>query len=210
MKSRIVIVSLFITLMSLPMTASAWWWKKDRETLVDVAVATSEATGDFNILLALVVNDNKVFRRLDGWRHTTVFAPTDDALLGLVDYAVTQLCYTGVEGLDGDQGMNPIPSWYIRDVLNYHLAGGILDSNDVFGGAEKVRMLFGGYVFPNVASPTELELVDNAVLAGGPLPTAKILLDGDDAPIANIPADNGIIHAIDRVLVPYLPPSKCE
>ena len=108
MKSRIVIVSLFITLMSLPMTASAWWWKKDRETLVDVAVATSEATGDFTILLDLVVADKNIFRRLDGWRHTTVFAPTDQAFVDLLNVVAGEpFCYSGLD---------EIPGWYVRDV----------------------------------------------------------------------------------------------
>ena len=199
MKSRIVIVALFVALMSLPMSASAWWWKKDRETLVDVAVEVNDQLDAFNILLDLVVADKQVFRRLDGWRHTTVFAPTDTAFIELEGIVSSLFCYDTL----GD-----VPDWYIKDVLNYHLAGGIQDSGDVFGG-DKTRMLFGGYLFPNVASATELQLVDNAELAGAGLPIAKILLiEGVDT--FDIRADNGVIHAIDRVLLPYLPPSNCE
>lgn len=205
MKSRIVIVSLFITLMSLPMTASAWWWKKDRETLVDVAVATSEATGDFTILLDLVVADKNIFRRLDGWRHTTVFAPTDQAFVDLLNVVAGEpFCYSGLD---------EIPGWYVRDVLSYHLAGGIQDSGDVFfGETNRTRMLFGGYLFANA---DDLSLTDNAVLAGSGLAPAAIvvevpLLGGGTVQGFDIAADNGIIHAIDRVVLPYLPPSNCE
>jgi transforming growth factor-beta-induced protein len=198
MKSRIIIVALFVALMSLPMSASAWWWKKDRETLVDVAVAVNDQLGAFNILLDLVVADQRVFRRLDGWRHTTVFAPTDDAFIELEGVVSSLFCYDTL----GD-----VPDWYIKDVLNYHLAGGIKKSGDVFGN-DKTRMLFGGYLFPNVASETELQLVDNATLAGA-LPASKILLI-EDVKTFDIMADNGVIHAIDRVLLPYLPPSNCE
>jgi len=198
MKKRIVIVALLVALMSLPLSASAWWWKKDRETLVDVAVAVNDQLDAFNILLDLVVADQKVFRRLDGWRHTTVFAPTDTAFIELEGVVSSLFCYDTL----GD-----VPSWYISDVLNYHLAGGIQDSGDVFGG-DKTRMLFGGYLFPNVASATELQLVDNATLAGA-LPASQILLI-EGVQTFDIPADNGVIHAIDRVLLPYLPPSNCE
>ena len=198
MKLRIIIVAFFVALMSLPLSASAWWWKKDRETLVDVAVAVNDLLGAFNILLDLVVADQKVFRRLDGWRHTTVFAPTDDAFIELEGVVSSLFCYDTL----GD-----IPDWYIKDVLNYHLAGGIQESGDVFGG-DKTRMLFGGYLFPNVASATELQLVDNATLAGALPPSQILLIEG--VKTFDIPADNGIIQAIDRVLLPYLPPSNCD
>ncbi len=188
MKLRIVfLASLFTLLAALPLSASAWWWQKDRETIIDVAVDINEQTGEFSTLLALVTSQPRIFRRLDSRLNTTVFAPTDEAFDTLFAFVEANLCLTPAQ----------YPSWYVRDVLNYHLTRGKKDSTDVLG-AEKLRMSFGGYVFPN---SEEVSLQDN-------------LSNSLDAPNANIVipdvyADNGYIHAIDRVLIPYLPPSNC-
>jgi uncharacterized surface protein with fasciclin (FAS1) repeats len=91
------------------------------------------------------------------------------------------------------------PSWYIRDVLNYHLVRGKKDSTAVFG-ARKVRMLFGGYVFPDGG---DLSLQDNLSNS------LQVANSGIVAPYFDVAADNGYIHVIDRVLIPYLPPSNC-
>lgn len=192
MKLRIALsVMIAVMVSSLPVTASAWWWNNDRETLVDVAIDVNEniVPGAFDTLLALVVDQPKVFRRLDGWGKTTVFAPTDDAFQALFDYVEENLCLTP------DQ----YPSWYVRDVLFYHLAWGTKDSTKVFG-ASKVRMMFGGFVFPDAGS---LSLADNLTNSIG-APNAGII-----SPYFDVPADNGVIHVIDRVLIPYLPPSNC-
>lgn len=190
MKLRIAIVLLVTALVSLPVTASAWWWK-DRDTLIDVALSVNEnnVPGAFDTLLSLVTSQKRVFWRLDGWSRTTVFAPTDDAFDELFAYVEENLCLTP------DQ----YPSWYVRDVLNYHLSNGVKNSDKVFG-ASKVRMLFGGYIFPDASN---LSLQDNLSNSLG-APNAFIV-----APFFNVPADNGIIHVIDRVLIPYLPPSNC-
>lgn len=190
MKLRIALALLVSTLISLPVTASAWWWK-DRNTLVDVAVEVNEnvVPGAFDTLLSLVTSQKQVFWRLDGWQRTTVFAPTDEAFEELFDFVEANLCLTP------DQ----YPSWYIRDVLNYHLSSGTRNSVAVFG-ADKVRMLFGGYIFPDAS---DLSLQDNLSNSLG-APNANIV-----APYFDVEADNGIIHVIDRVLIPYLPPSNC-
>ena len=196
MKYRIIIVSLIVALMTLPATASAWWWKKDRETLVDVAVAANDQLGVFNTLLTLVTADKKVFRRLDGYFNTTVFAPTDQAFADLLDIVSgAPFCYASLD---------EIPSWYVSDVLNYHLTRGKKESGDVFG-ASKVRMSFGGYVFPDADT---LSLADNATNSVG-LPASNIVVI-DGVQTFDVLADNGVIHTIDRVLLPYLPPSNCD
>ena len=152
--------------------------------LIDVAVDVNEnvVPGAFDTLLALVTADSKVFRRLDSRLNTTVFAPTDDAFEDLFEFVEANLCLTP------DQ----YPSWYVRDVLNYHLVRGKKDSTAVFG-ADKVRMLFGGYVFPDAG---DLSLQDNL---SNSLAVAN---SGIVAPYFDVEADNGYIHVIDRVLIP--------
>jgi len=190
MKLRIGIIATLVTLVAaLPLSASAWWWQKDRETIIDVALEVNESLGQFNTLLALVTSDKSVFRRLDSRLNTTVFAPTDDAFDALFTFVEDNLCLTP------DQ----YPSWYIRDVLNYHLVRGKKDSTRIFG-ASKVRMSFGGYVFPNAA---DLSLQDNLSNSLG------VANAGIEDGLFDVAADNGYIHVIDRVLIPYLPPSNC-
>lgn len=193
MKLRIVfLASIFAFVSALPVSASAWWWHKDRTTLIDVAVDVNEnvVPGAFDTLLTLVASDKRIFKRLDSRLKTTVFAPTDAAFEDLFAFVEENLCLTP------DQ----YPSWYVRDVLNYHLVRGKKDSTAVFG-ADKVRMLFGGYVFPDAG---DLSLQDNLTNSLG-VDNAGIV-----APYFDVEADNGYIHVIDRVLIPYLPPSNCS
>jgi uncharacterized surface protein with fasciclin (FAS1) repeats len=194
MKFRIAIAAILATTLVLPASASAWWWKdKEQESIVDVALDVNEnvVPGAFDILLELVVSQPSVFKRLDSkYRRTTVFAPTDDAFEDLFALVSSELC---LEPED-------YPAWYVKDVLNYHLSYGTKDSGDVFG-AGKVRMQFGGYVFPDSG---DLSLADNLTNSLG------VANSGIVAPYFDVEADNGVIHVIDRVLVPYLPPSACE
>jgi len=192
MNFRIIfLASLFTLVAALPLSASAWWWQKDRNTIIDVALDVNEnvVPGAFDTLLSLVTSQKSVFRRLDSRFHTTVFAPTDEAFEDLFAFVEDNLCLTP------DQ----YPSWYIRDVLNYHLVRGKRDSTAVFGAA-KLRMTFGGYVFPNAG---DLSLQDNLSNSLGAANSGIV------APYFDVAADNGYIHVIDRVLIPYLPPSNC-
>jgi len=191
MKLRIIIAAVLALLLTIPLSASAQWYKK--ETLVDVAVKVNQEVvpGAFDTLLALVTANPRVFRRLDNpWIHTTVFAPTDEAFENLFALVEAELCLTP------DQ----VPDWYVNDVLTYHLSRGTKLSGDVFG-SHRVRMLFGGYLFPNA---DDLSLADNTTNSGV-LPNAGIV-----APYFDVEADNGVIHVVDRVLLPYLPPSNCD
>lgn len=191
MKFRTIIVTAIAALIILPSSASAWWYK-DRTTLIDKAIEVNEEVvpGAFDTLLTLVTSQRGVFWRLDSRLNTTVFAPTDDAFDELFTFVEDNLCLTP------DQ----YPAWYIRDVLNYHLARGTQDSGEVFGSS-KQRMIFGGYLFPDADN---LTLTDNLSTSLG-APPANIV-----APYFDVEADNGVIHVIDRVLIPYLPPSNCE
>ena len=79
-----------------------------------------------------------------------------------------------------------VPQAFLTDVLLYHVARGRRDAEDVLASS-RIRMLKGGFLMQ----------------AGG------VLTDnlGREANIivTDVPAANGIIHAIDEVVLPYLP-----
>jgi len=88
-------------------------------------------------------------------------------------------------------GLNPdnigdLDQAFLTDVLLYHVARGRRDSDDVLASS-RIRMLKGGFLFQS-----EGALTDNLDR------TATII-------VTDVPAANGIIHAIDAVVLPYLP-----
>jgi len=74
---------------------------------------------------------------------------------------------------------------YLTDVLLYHVARGRMGSTEVLP-KDQIRMLSGDFV--TIEQPIN----------------PSIFVDTD------VPADNGFIHIISEVLLPYLPPSNCE
>lgn len=88
-------------------------------------------------------------------------------------------------------GLNPdniggLPQAFLTDVLLYHVARGNRDSEDVLASS-RIRMLKGGFLFQ-----------DGGVLTDNLGREANII-------VTDVPAANGIIHAIDTVVLPYLP-----
>lgn len=88
-------------------------------------------------------------------------------------------------------GLNPdnigdLDQAFLTDVLLYHVARGRRDSDDVLASS-RIRMLKGGFLFQ-----------DGGVLTDNLGREANII-------VTDVPAANGIIHAIDAVVLPYLP-----
>jgi len=81
-----------------------------------------------------------------------------------------------------------LPTSFLTEVLLYHVARGERTAADVVP-AERIRMLGGGFLFKDAGSTT---LVDNL---GRP---ANII-------VTDVKAANGVIHAIDAVVLPALP-----
>jgi uncharacterized surface protein with fasciclin (FAS1) repeats len=75
---------------------------------------------------------------------------------------------------------------FLTDVLLYHVARGRRDAGQVLA-SERIRMLKGGFL-----------LQDGGFLTDNLGRTAKII-------VTDVPAANGIIHAIDAVVLPYAP-----
>jgi uncharacterized surface protein with fasciclin (FAS1) repeats len=92
-----------------------------------------------------------------------------------------------------DLGLTPenigsLPTDFLTQVLVYHVARGERTAADVVP-AERIRMLGGGFLFKEAGSTT---LVDNLGRE------AEII-------VTDVKAANGVIHAIDAVVLPAAP-----
>jgi len=159
---------------------------KDFDSLVDVALEVnsegSPFAGSFDTLIALLTEDvpgrAEILSTLSGRGQFTVFAPTDDAFENLADTALT-LGYCSLGDLD--------PA-VINAVLLYHVAHGRRYAADVLD-SDQIRMISGGFLKQDSAV-----LTDNLGRTSNLIPGAL-----------NVEADNGIIHAMDAVVLPLLP-----
>jgi uncharacterized surface protein with fasciclin (FAS1) repeats len=148
-------------------------------TIVDVAIAVNsegQFAGTFDILIAAVLAaDPAVVETLDGRGQHTVFAPTDAAFenaLMATEEEILKLIEDG--DLDADT---------LTPILLYHVAKGRRDSEDVTTSTQ-IHMLNRGFV-----QVSGINLTDNQ----GNVSTIIV---------PDVPAANGIIHAIDGVLLP--------
>ncbi len=112
---------------------------------------------------------------LNGNRHFTVFAPTDDAFaaIGLTPATLQDALDTGALTVE-----------QLRNILLYHVTRGDRLSQSVVG-ARQIRMVNGDLVF---VDGTSLVTPNNA---------ANLVLS-----LIDIDARNGVVHVIDAVLLP--------
>ena len=141
-------------------------------TLVDVAIAANQKSGNFDYLIeAVLAADPVVLNTLSGNGQFTVFAPTDAAFEALLaDLHLTK------DELFSNQAL-------LTQVLLYHVARGNRDSAAVLGSS-RIRTLQGGFLSQS-----------GGVLTDANGRTYKII-DTD------IKASNGVIHVIDSVVLP--------
>lgn len=167
---------------------------KDIDSIVDVTVAANAEDGDFpgvfDTLIALLTEDVPgrafILEALDGKGQFTVFAPTDEAFEALAETALA-LGYCSLGDLDPD---------LVNEVLLYHVTRGRRDASDVLD-SDQIRMLSRDFLQQEAAV-----LTDNLGRDANLIPGALDVL-----------ADNGIIHAIDAVVLPVLPepgPGGCS
>jgi uncharacterized surface protein with fasciclin (FAS1) repeats len=146
---------------------------KPGDSIVEIALGND----DFSTLVAAVVKADLV-DTLNGNRMFTVFAPTNDAFDAAAE-AVLGAGFTGpelIDALDVDT---------LTAILLYHVAPGERFSGDVLA-AERIRTVSKGFLF-----------VDGTTLVGNNSSANLIAPD-----LIDIDAKNGVIHAIDFVLLP--------
>lgn len=138
-------------------------------------VETAQADGRFTILLK-AATDAGIANGLIDNNNLTVFAPTDDAFIKAGISAATI------------NTMNTIELEHLAEVLKYHVfAGGEVDAATALTlSGEKRAMLNNDDVIFTVAG-------DNLFVNN-----AKVI-------VPDVKASNGIIHAIDTVIMPPMP-----
>lgn len=175
-----------------------------QNTIADRVVAASggAAAGtlddnwnDYDILLTALNAAGLTAAVADPGVSLTVFAPSDRAFLRLA----RDLGYTGadeqgtwqflVDALTALGGGDPIPT--LTNILKYHVAPTRLTLLDVI-----VRTVFGDDIstlLPGATiRPFFFALIDNEPDLRNPLVRAP----------RNVSASNGIVHSLDRVLIP--------
>ncbi len=170
-----------------------------------IAERVSESGGDFDrngsdydILLTAVSAAGLVDALSDPNASLTVLAPTDRAFVrtardlgyhgwdeaGAWDFLVETLTELG----DGD----PIP--VLTEILTYHVIPGEIDYRSLRLGGEQTTL--NGASITVLEDRTILDTFDGATADG--IEDAKVLYAR-----SNIAADNGTIHTVNRVLLPF-------
>jgi uncharacterized surface protein with fasciclin (FAS1) repeats len=151
-------------------------------TIVDVAVAVNEATktpedpdGEFATLIAAVLAADEA---------------VVETLSGNGQFTVFAPTDDAFEAAFAELGVAPgdvlSNKELLTDILLYHVARGRRYSGDVLD-SDRIRVLKGGFLFQ-----------DGGVLTDNLGRDANII-------VTDVEAANGIIHAIDAVVLPYAP-----
>ena len=154
-----------------------------QRTITDTVVALSGTSGfdsnaaDFDILREAVLATG-LDSTLSGRRQLTVFAPTDQAFLGLTGKGSEADAFAAVASL----GLAAV-----ADVLAYHVTPGRRTAEDVVP-ATRLRTLQGGFLTKAAGTAALTDAVGR---------DAQIV-----APDAAL-VSNGVVHVIDTVLLPF-------
>lgn len=147
--------------------------------IVSVALTVNSAgspyEGQFDTLITAATCayfDGAIVDTLTARGQRTLFAPTDDAFASL-----------GLDPSNVCSAFSATPE-VLADVLQYHVTNGARDAASVYD-ASQLRMLNGDAVLSST----------NGVLTDGLGRKANVI-------VTDVPASNGVIHAIDSVLLP--------
>ena len=165
---------------------------EERMTIVDVAIDLNSSgpfAGEFDLLIgAVLAADPAILETLSGNGQNTVFAPVDGAFEDLLGVPENEI------------DIDTIDKGFLTDVLLYHVAPGRRYSDDVLA-SDRIRTLLKGK--DGFLGQSGAILTDNL---GRQAPILLIDVDDDGYfDTIDIEADNGIIHAIGAVVLPYGP-----
>lgn len=147
-----------------------------QQNIVEIA----QASAQFSTLVAAVVKAD-LAGALSGTNLLTVFAPTNAAF----DAAATALGLT-----DGPALVAALPASALASVLTYHVVAGRNLSSGLVAGSLPTL-----YEFEGASAPLTLALSSGVQLTDALLTTATVTTP-------DIEASNGVVHVINKVLVP--------
>lgn len=137
----------------------------------------------FNALLAAVSKAGIAGTLSDANAQLTVFAPTDQAFTDLA----RRLGFA-----DASAMVDALPASALQSILGYHVLGTKKLAADLAaGGAVQATT----YNFANAPASLNFDFTSGVKITDAALTTATVVN-------ANVPASNGVIHAVDKVLVP--------
>ncbi|MFC3472483.1 fasciclin domain-containing protein [Massilia oculi] len=119
----------------------------------------------------------------DPGAQLTVFAPTDQAFAALA----TRLGFT-----DATAMVNALPASALRSILTYHVLGSRKTAADLSAGGSSQAT---AYAYANAPATLRLDFTGGVKITDAVLTTANVVTP-------DVPASNGVIHAVDKVLVP--------
>jgi len=148
---------------------------RSTNTIVDIALANP----DFSILVAAVVKTNTVGFFGAANLNGTVFAPTNAA------FAQLPAPFNTANGINSIT--NPKDIKFLSQVLRYHVA---------LGRRNAAQLPNGGYpTYKSATTPNDNQVFVSRNVAN------EVIINGNTKVIAaDIQADNGVIHVIDKVL----------
>lgn len=152
----------------------------------DPAPATLAEVAQANNLTALTAAASKAglaSTLSDPAANLTVFAPTNaafDTLAGQLGFA------------DGTAMVNALPAAALADILRYHVLGARKSAADLSAGGATQPTI---YSFDGAPARITLTTSGGVTLTDAALTSARVTA-------ADVTASNGIVHVIDKVLVP--------
>ena len=162
----------FVLVMAAGVFAPAAMAAPKGDTIVDVALAVNAQTGEFSILKAALLAADPAVIQ-------TLSGNGQFTVFAPTDAAFVALL--GELGMSAEELLSN--QELVTTVLLYHVARGNRDSADVIG-SDRIRTLQRGFLFQ-----------DGGVLTDANGRTSNIIA-------TDIPAANGVIHVIDRVVLP--------
>ena len=155
----------------------------DNDPAPTPTLAQAAQNGGFTALTAAAAKAGLASTLADSSVSLTVFAPTNDAFTKLA----TQLGFASADAM-----VTALPASTLASILQYHVLGTRKAAADLAAGGATQATL---YKFNGNATTLGLSFTGGVTIQDAALTTARVTT-------ADVMASNGVIHAVDKVLVP--------